>query len=655
VGRTGASKKRAAPLDEALLQADRLYDEAPIGLCVLDRELRFRRVNRYFLSFSGQSAAAFLGKTVEEVSPATAVQSRKIFRQLVRTGQPILDIEFRGDTSTMPGEEHSWLAHWHPIKDARGRVVAANIAFKERSALFRANADSAWLLAERERERRYLATILEQMPVGAIIVESPSGRTLFGNKESARIFRHPFRHAEAVPDYAAWKILRADGSALPPAEYPLARAVLRGETVKGEELIIERGDGSRGIIRANAAPIRQGKRETAAAVVTFFDITEQRRVLEALRESEAKFRHVAENSPFGLGAYDARGRITFLNPRLTEIVGYRLQEVPRLDVWFRRAYPDAEYRREVEASWAADIERVDRGELRHSPVRVYRFRCRDGTVKDLEITFALGDRLTYAIFNDVTERQAAEREARRLTQQLEQLVEERTAALARANRELREEIAERRKLQCDLIAVAEREQRRLGEALHDDLGQQLAGVGLMTAVLERQLRAERHPKAETLEKLGEHLRQAVSSTRDLAKGFYPVVLEQGGLLLSLKDLAATTQAGSRVECTVRHRPSFRFAEAAAIHLYRIAQEAVHNAVRHASPTRISIELTASRGVSVLRVVNDGRAFVPKRRATGLGLQFVRHRAELIGASVTIAASPGGGCEVVCTLPARVKG
>jgi PAS domain S-box-containing protein len=625
-----------------------LYDTAPVGLCVLDLASRHLFVNRRFTELVKRPAADFLGRTVEEVNPGSGRATKKLLRQIASTGQPIRDLEFSSHRDPLTGEQRSWLAHWAPIKDPRGRVVAVNIAFEECTGLLRAEAERDRLLETLHGERQRLTAILEQMPAGVIIVEAPSGRSLFGNRQSARIFRHPFRPAGQIADYGSWRLFHLDGRVLPPERYPLARAVLHGETVTGEEVLIERGDGTRGFISANAAPIRDSRRRIVAAVVTFFDISARRELDRALIESEGNFRRIAENSPFGINAYKEQGDIAFMNAKLTEIIGYRAEDVPRREDWYRRIYPDPRYRKKVIATWTADIARVRRGEVRHCPVRIYRLTCRDGTVKDCEITFAHGQDARYSIFNDVTERLRAEAAIRALNANLEQRVAERTAQLDAANGELRHEIAERQRLQTQLLDVSEREQRRLGESLHDMLGQHLTGLGLLSSAIERELRQDGHRAADRLAHIGAMLQQAVQTARDLSRQFYPVALEQGGLLLALKDLAATTQAISGVPCSVQHRSTFRIPAAADIHLYRIAQEAVTNALKHAAPRAIRIELTQQRRRPLLRIVNDGRPWRPPRAAgAGLGLHIMQHRAALIGAQLTLARGLAGGCILEC--------
>jgi signal transduction histidine kinase len=173
-----------------------------------------------------------------------------------------------------------------------------------------------------------------------------------------------------------------------------------------------------------------------------------------------------------------------------------------------------------------------------------------------EITFAQSPGARYSKFNDVTERKRAGAAILALNAHLEARGAERTAQLDAANRELRGELAERQRLQSQLIAVSEREQRHLGESLRDMLGQQLTGPGMMVSVLERQLRGEGRAGAESVARLGAMLKDAVKAARDLSHGFYPVVREQNGLLLALKDLAASTQSVSGVQCRVRIGPRF---------------------------------------------------------------------------------------------------
>jgi signal transduction histidine kinase len=226
----------------------------------------------------------------------------------------------------------------------------------------------------------------------------------------------------------------------------------------------------------------------------------------------------------------------------------------------------------------------------------------------------------------------------------------RTAQLDTANRELRREIAERQRLEREIVKVSESEQERLGQDLHDDLGQQLSGISMLSSVLEASLRAEAHPKTEAAARLAALLRETVRATRELARGLFPVDLQHGGLILALTELAQRTQTLTGVQCEVRHDRGFRYDDAAAIHLYRIAQEALNNATRYGRARHVITECVTSNGVPALIVTDDGVGFkTPKRKWSGIGLHLYRYRARVIGAQIKVARGENGGCKVLCLL------
>jgi len=211
--------------------------------------------------------------------------------------------------------------------------------------------------------------------------------------------------------------------------------------------------------------------------------------------------------------------------------------------------------------------------------------------------------------------------------------------------------AEREELQEELLRISEQMQQRLGQELHDDLGQQLTGMTLIAGVMEKKLRESGSPHAAEIRELLEMLSGATSATRALAHGLYPVELDPGGLPLALENLAARTSLLPEVKCRFIGRAEISLDPSHAIHLYRIAQEAVSNAVKHGRAGRITIDLSNENGSVMLAIESDGISFKPPRSNNdGLGLKIMKYRAQLIGAAIDISRRGKSGCRVVCRLP-----
>jgi signal transduction histidine kinase len=233
---------------------------------------------------------------------------------------------------------------------------------------------------------------------------------------------------------------------------------------------------------------------------------------------------------------------------------------------------------------------------------------------------------------------------RSLYQNLERQVRQRTTALT-------EEMAERERLERELLEISEREQRRIGQDLHDGLCQHLTGAMLAGQVLEEKLAALHLPVAEDAGKVVEIVEEGINLSRRLAKGLYPVELEADGLMLALEEFAATSSAVFKVACRFEcDSPVLVRDPATAGHLYRIAQEAVGNAIKHGKAKNILIRLEAGENGNELSIQDDGTGLpdpLPKQR--GMGLRIMAHRSAMIGGKFNVGRREGGGTRVACEL------
>ncbi|MEI8340172.1 MAG: PocR ligand-binding domain-containing protein [Verrucomicrobiota bacterium] len=211
--------------------------------------------------------------------------------------------------------------------------------------------------------------------------------------------------------------------------------------------------------------------------------------------------------------------------------------------------------------------------------------------------------------------------------------------------------AEMENLQKGILNVGEQIQQKLGQELHDDLGQQLTGMALIAGVVEKKLRKSENPAAGEVRELLQMMTDATSTTRALAHGLYPVDLEPGGLLLTLEKLAARTSTLPGVHCRLKVRSFVQFTPVRAIHLFRIVQEAVNNAIKHGLSKKILIEYFKTKDSATLAVSSDGLAFTKtSSNGDGLGLKLMKYRAGLIGGKLDIREGEKGGCRVICTFP-----
>jgi PAS domain S-box-containing protein len=216
------------------------------------------------------------------------------------------------------------------------------------------------------------------------------------------------------------------------------------------------------------------------------------------------------------------------------------------------------------------------------------------------------------------------------------------------------DITERKGLEEAILEISAREQRRIGQDLHDGLGQHLTGIAFMSKVLEEKLSDKSLPEALEAAQIVKMLNQAIDNTRQLARGLHPVTAEPLGLMSALQKCASEVEGLFHIGCSfLCEKPLPLHDVNLATHLYRIAQEAVNNAIRHGKSRNIVIGLSGKNGAGVLTVQDDGDGF-PKKQANqpGVGLSIMNYRADMVGGSLKVQPNEGRGITVTCMFPIR---
>ncbi|MAS93194.1 MAG: hypothetical protein CMO55_08355 [Verrucomicrobiales bacterium] len=216
------------------------------------------------------------------------------------------------------------------------------------------------------------------------------------------------------------------------------------------------------------------------------------------------------------------------------------------------------------------------------------------------------------------------------------------------------DITEQRKIEAELTRVAEEEQQRIGRDIHDDLCSQLSGIGCMIKALETQFRESHEKEATLMESISEMVAAAGVKAREIARGLNPEALLRDGLAEAIREYAAQQREIYDVEISVNDKINERELESlsreTATQLFRIAQEAISNAVRHSGAESIELSLSEADGAIVLSISDNGRGIQESRISAGMGLTTMQRRADLIGASFDIHTTPASGTTIQCILP-----
>jgi PAS domain S-box-containing protein len=446
----------------------------------------------------------------------------------------------------------------------------------------------------------------------AVITTDVDGGVRFMNAVAERLTGWQIGEAQGYPVSTVLQVAHPAGE---PRQGNLVARVLGARThvVLSRDTQVVSRDGLQIPVNGSAAPVLDNLGRAVGMTITLRDVTETRTAEAATNAIAEQLRAIVDTAVDGVMVLDAGERIVTFNPACERLFGYAQADVlghgveqlmpsPLTDDFGRLRPPDnAECRTPLVIT-----------------ARVTNCHRKDGSVFPAELSVGEagyeGKSVFVCVVHDTSERHA---------------------------------------LEAALLDAVGQEQRRFGRDLHDGLGQDLTGLSLLLSALVRSATAASLPNAVELEQAASVVRHALKSCGSIARGLSPVSEAQGGLTAGIRDLVERLQElhGPNIVFATDEDALLNLSPSAADHLYRIAQEALANALKHAHAKSITVTLTIEPARVRLEIGDDGDGLRPSAAGgQGLGLRTMRYRAAAIGASISMEARPGAGTRIVCECP-----
>ena len=567
-----------------------LAESSPDAIFILDRDIKVQYVNSTAAALWKRRPEELIGLSQTELfPPETAQRHRKVVTKIFETGKPVR----RDEPLAFPAGDQWIEIRLVPLHAEQGGVSSVMGVCRD--------------ITERKRVERQLAEALDlnQKMIAAstlgIAAYEAAGKCVFANEALARIVggsasllqQTNFRQLES------WQksgLLR------------LAEEALSQGQARREEIYVTSQFGKSVWIDCHTVPfVSHGQPHL---LLMSLEITERKRAEGALRQAERLQRAILDNIPDPAWLKDGEGRFLACNQAIATLYGRPVKALLGKTV--------------------LDCDPAEGARTAHEDQEV--MATRRCVVIESPLTDAQGrvrwfESIKSPLFNERDEVIG-------------------TVGIAR-------DVTERHRLERQILEISDREQARIGQDIHDGLCQQLVSLAFDANSLKSELSVRRLPVAKQAQRIADCLDQAITESRQLSRGLFPVRLETEGLPSALEELAKSACARFEIQCCFDSEGMVAVKNAViATHLYRIAQEALINAVKHSRGRKVSIHLKAGANQLELRVEDDGVGLSPAKRknATGMGLHIMAYRARAIGGTLHLVPGPRGGTVVSCCIP-----
>ena len=631
-------KEKVEELSRANSDLNNLMTSTDLATIFLDRQLRVVR-------FTPRVQDIFNLLPPDLGRPISDITHKLRYDGLIADAQKVLDRLASIEREIETEDERTFLSRIAPYRTLDDKISGVVVTLIDVTQIKRAQAE---VRAGTERYR----TLFELVPVAVYTTDAEGVIQDFNDRAVELWGRKP----EADEMFCgSFKIFHPDGRPMPHDQCPMAR-VLHGEELQPEELeiLVEQEGGNRRNVIVAPRAINSANGDIVGAINCLHDITHRKGAEQALRKSEERFRLLVEGArDYAMFLLDQENTISFWSAGAERVFGWTQNEAIGQSGAMIFT-PDDRKKGKVEEEINSALEEgraLDRRfHLRKDGSRFWT----DGVLMRLDDEN--GKLRGFAkVARDATDQRRIEDELAHARDEMEQRVLERTRELVAMNTELERTMAQRQQLERELLEISEREKRRIGEDLHDMICQELTATALYLQSNAKKLGKENPAAGKTLEQSAQTVNRNVVIARALAGGLQAIELSASGLINALRELAAQACQNTGIQCHVRVGRGVRVRDdTVALHLYRVAQEAVTNAVKHSGAKNVLISLDHDKTHVCVSVQDDGKGFAPekRRKGKGLGLHMMRYRANALGGELKIERRKTGGMDVTCKIPIK---
>jgi len=361
----------------------------------------------------------------------------------------------------------------------------------------------------------------------------------------------------------------------------------------------------------------------------FHDITEQKKTNELLKESEQKFKALAENMPVAIGGYDENGNAIFVNKHFTEITGYKQEEISTIKNWYKQTQPNLKRRKEFYNYWTKTVEDFRIGKIQKQPEIKATSKCKDGSFKYFSYAFSIFKNITYILLVDITDAE-------------------------KSKKELEKSHLELRNFASYLQNIREEERKNISREIHDELGQQLTGIKMDISAIFRTINLEQNLQHEqAFKQVLEMLNHSVKTVRKISTQLRPSILDDLGLAAAIEWHSTEFSKRINVNCIFKNKLNIiNLNTEIESNLFRVLQESLTNVMRHSMAKNVLIVLENNEKSVTLIISDDGKGFNKNLHSSTLGLLGMKERAIMMNGDFKIISEKEKGTIVKIVVPIK---